>query len=99
MIAKLQEAGLGHTAEWLDSEDEIVQRVPQLGGSDIQVQWFSFLCIGSSYTLVFKGLERHILRTEWVSCSSESNRLCRTGACTTWRQIHLWRVSFETPEI
>ncbi|KAJ4476758.1 FAD dependent oxidoreductase [Lentinula aciculospora] len=34
-VAKLQEAGLGHTVQWLDAEDEIIQRVPQLADSDI----------------------------------------------------------------
>ncbi|KAJ4489507.1 FAD dependent oxidoreductase [Lentinula edodes] len=35
-IAKLKDAGLGHTVEWLDTEAQIIRRVPQLAGSDIQ---------------------------------------------------------------
>ncbi|KAJ3842960.1 FAD dependent oxidoreductase [Lentinula raphanica] len=36
-VAKLQAAGLGHTVEWLDTEAQIIQRVPQLAlGSDIR---------------------------------------------------------------
>ncbi|KAF8832557.1 hypothetical protein HHX47_DHR1001851 [Lentinula edodes] len=36
-IAKLKDAGLGHTVEWLDTEAQIIRRVPQLAGSDIQL--------------------------------------------------------------
>ncbi|KAJ3990477.1 FAD dependent oxidoreductase [Lentinula detonsa] len=35
-VAKLEDAGLGHTVEWLDTEAQIIQRVPQLAGSNIQ---------------------------------------------------------------
>ncbi|KAJ3828481.1 hypothetical protein F5880DRAFT_1667522, partial [Lentinula raphanica] len=35
-VAKLQAAGLGHTVEWLDTEAQIIQRVPQLASSDIR---------------------------------------------------------------
>ncbi|KAJ3934406.1 MAG: hypothetical protein NXY57DRAFT_1036896, partial [Lentinula lateritia] len=31
-IAKLKDAGLGHTVEWLDTEAQIIRRVPQLAG-------------------------------------------------------------------
>ncbi|KAH9928536.1 FAD dependent oxidoreductase [Epithele typhae] len=33
---KLKDAGLGHTVEWLDGEDAIVRRVPQLTGCEIK---------------------------------------------------------------
>ncbi|KAL1695869.1 FAD dependent oxidoreductase [Schizophyllum commune] len=34
-IEKLNDAGLGHTAEWLDNEEEIAQRVPWLAGNEM----------------------------------------------------------------
>ena len=36
-IEKLNDAGLEHTAEWLDSEEEIAQRVPWLAGNEMPV--------------------------------------------------------------
>ena len=38
-IEKLNDAGLGHTAEWLDNEEEIAQRVPWLAGNEMPVSW------------------------------------------------------------
>ena len=38
-IEKLNDAGLGHTAEWLDNEEEIAQRVPWLAGNEMSVSW------------------------------------------------------------
>ncbi|KAF9073737.1 FAD dependent oxidoreductase [Rhodocollybia butyracea] len=55
-MTKLQEAGLGHTAEWLDTEEQIVQRVPQLAGSDIH-GWKGIFFEQSGWLAAAKAIE------------------------------------------
>ncbi|THU81975.1 FAD dependent oxidoreductase [Dendrothele bispora CBS 962.96] len=55
-LHELQEAGLGDTAEWLENEDEILERVPQLSRSEIQ-GWKGLFFRRSGWLAAAKAIE------------------------------------------
>lgn len=62
-VTKLQNAGLGHTVEWLETEAQIVQRVPRLSDSDIQVRYSLVRYARREFynVVLFQGVEGYIL--------------------------------------
>lgn len=62
-VIKLQNAGLGHTVEWLETEAQIVQRVPRLSDSDIQVRFYLVRYARRELhnVVLFQGVEGYIL--------------------------------------